>query len=46
MQTAFNVSEVATIMLSPIESRYLCLNSAETWAIWLSTGITLNSCIR
>ena len=30
MQTAFSMSDVAAIMLSPIDRLYLCLSSAES----------------
>jgi hypothetical protein len=43
MQTALSADAVAAIMLSPIDRLYLCLNSADSWAIWSSTGITLKS---
>ena len=43
MHVAFSIDAVAAIMLSPIESLYLCRSSAEIWAVWSSTGIIRKS---
>ncbi len=46
MQVAFRPWAVAAMMLSPIEILYLCLSSAEAFAMSAVTGTVLKSLSR